>query len=109
MQFVKNGGTLICNNASSELVIDAFRLPLKNAVQGLPIDEFYSPGSLLHMEIDADHELASGMDENGIAFYANGRPFDTDLRSKKENYIIMKLRSPLLPGFQRATSLQAAG
>ncbi len=78
VQFVKNGGTLICNNESSELVIDAFRLPLKNAVQGLPIDEFYSPGSLLHMEIDADHELASGMDENGIAFYANGRPFDTD-------------------------------
>jgi hypothetical protein len=78
VRFVKSGGTLICNNASSELAIDAFRLPLKIAVKDLPINEFYSPGSLLHIELDSDHELASGMDENGIAFYANGRPFDTD-------------------------------
>ena len=50
--FVKDGGTLVAMNQSSDLVIDELHLPVRNVVRGLSRQEFFSTGSLLEAQAD---------------------------------------------------------
>ena len=82
-QFVKDGGVLICNNQSSDLAIESFKLPLKNALQKLPRDSFNCPGSILKISYDLDSELTSGLDKKGAIYFSNGRVFEITKDSLK--------------------------
>ena len=55
--FVEAGGTLVCIDGSAQLAIDALGLPVKNAVAGLPAEQFFCPGSIRqarHRPVAAD-------------------------------------------------------
>ncbi len=61
LQFVENGGTLICLNSSFQLPIDLFRLPLRDISRSYPSTEFFLPSSILKVDVDTTHPIAYGM------------------------------------------------
>jgi hypothetical protein len=66
--FVETGGTLVFLNRASNFAIEQFKLPLRNVVAGLPRTDFYVPGSILRIELDMSHPIASGMPKETIAW-----------------------------------------
>ena len=85
--FVTNGGTLICFDASCELAIKQFNLPLRNALEGVRSSDFYCPGSVVALEVDTSEPLARGLRSDTDAYFINSSAFElvegqptTDLR-----------------------------
>jgi hypothetical protein len=72
LNFVRDGGTLVFLNRSTDYAIDTFSLPLKNVVRGIPPREFYSPGEILNATV-VDDPLTSGMPEQ-IAIWGENSP-----------------------------------
>jgi hypothetical protein len=70
--FVRGGGVLVCNKGSAELAIDAFELPVRNALRGSGRGEFNIPGSIVKMNYDVAHPIAFGMTERGVAYFDGG-------------------------------------
>lgn len=85
-RFVEEGGTLICFDASAELAIKRFNLPLRNVLEGVKSSEFYGPGSILRLTVDTAHPLARGFGKDVDAYFINSSAFEvlsgakTDLR-----------------------------
>ena len=77
-KFVKEGGILVCNKGSSDFAIKEFRLPFKNALQGVKSKDFNCPGSILKMSYKIDHPLAFGLPEEGISFFSRSMAFEYD-------------------------------
>ncbi|MBC7912206.1 MAG: hypothetical protein H7Y30_16995, partial [Pyrinomonadaceae bacterium] len=75
-RFVEEGGTLICFDASSELAIKQFNLPLRNILEGVKRTEFYSPGSILKLNVNTKDPLARGLDANTDAYFINSSAFE---------------------------------
>jgi len=85
--FVRGGGRLVCNNASCDLPIQHFGLPVTNVLDGVPADSFNCPGSILKADYVTDHPLAYGMPERDVVFFSRGRVFqvqDEDEESTPE-------------------------
>src|SRR5262249_7633371 len=75
-QFVEGGGTLICFDASCDLVIRNFGLPLRNMVEGLRPSDFYCPGSILSLKVDNSQPLARGMSHAVDAYFINSAAYE---------------------------------
>ena len=75
-RFVEAGGTLICFDASTQLAIERFNLPVRNVLAGLRSSEFYSPGSILQLNVDTAHPLARGFFRDTDAYFINSAAFD---------------------------------
>jgi Zinc carboxypeptidase len=75
-RFVHEGGTLICFDASSELAIKAFNLPLRNVLEGVSANEFYCPGSILRIKLDKRQAITRGMRPAADAYFINGSAFE---------------------------------
>ncbi len=75
-EFVEQGGTLVCLNRASDFAIEQFRLPLRDAVAGLPRTDFYVPGSILRLELDTSDPLAGGMPQESIAWAEDSPVFE---------------------------------
>jgi len=74
--FVEQGGTIVFLNRASNFAIEQFKLPLRNVVAGLPRTEFYVPGSILRIELDTTHPVASGMPKETIAWAEDSPVFE---------------------------------
>ena len=74
--FVQTGGTLVFLNRASNFAIEQFKLPVRNVVAGLPRTDFYVPGSILRIELDTSHPLASGMPQQTIAWAEDSPVFE---------------------------------
>ena len=70
--FVEQGGVLVCLNASSELAVKRFDLPVKNVLEGLRRDQFYAPGSIFRAEVDGSHQVAYGMPAEADLYFVSG-------------------------------------
>ena len=75
-RFVEDGGTLICFDASCELAIKQFKLPLKNALEGLRSSDFYCPGSILRLNVDTSNPLARGFSKDTDAYFIGSSAFE---------------------------------
>jgi hypothetical protein len=75
--FVRDGGTLVCLNASADLCIDRLHLPVLNVVRDLGRDVFFSAGSILEARIDTVHPLMAGMPDRGKLFFDRSPVFTT--------------------------------
>ena len=75
-RFVAAGGTLICFDASCELVIKRFQLPLKNVLAGMRSSDFYCPGSILRLNVDTTNPIAKRMREDVDAYFINSSAFE---------------------------------
>ena len=74
-EFVTNGGTLICFDASCDLPITQFKLPLRNTLEGLRSSEFYSPGSIVSLEVDTSAPSFQGIPNKLPAYFINSSAF----------------------------------
>ena len=74
--FVDGGGTVIAFNQSCDPVIGALDLPVTDVLLDLPSRDFYGPGSILRLVLDADDPLAAGMPNPSIAWFEAGPAFD---------------------------------
>jgi Zinc carboxypeptidase len=74
--FVETGGTLVFLNRAANFAIEQFKLPVRNVVAGLPRTEFYVPGSILRIELDTSHPIASGMPKETIAWAEDSPVFE---------------------------------
>jgi len=102
--FVEGGGTLVCFDASCELPIKQFKLPLRNVLEGERNSDFFGPGSIVALELDRTDPLVRGVSSPLDAYFINSSAFEaTDpavrvaARYSKENV----LRSGWLLGEQK--------
>ncbi len=83
-KYVENGGKLICFDASCEMVIKRFGLPMKNALTGIRRNEFYNPGSVVKLEVDTKDPLAHGLRPETAAYFTSSSAFEvTDNKKVK--------------------------
>jgi len=75
-EYVREGGTLIAFDGASDYAIQQFGLPVRNVTKGLSDTEFFIPGSLIRTEINTDHPLAYGMQEEVAASFQRSRAFE---------------------------------
>lgn len=76
-QFIRNGGTLVCLNQSSDYAIESFHLPVKNVVKGLNRAKFFTGGSILQVTPHPQHPVMAGMPEYGSIFVDESPVFST--------------------------------
>lgn len=75
--FVSSGGTLICFDSGCELPIKQFNLPLRNTLEGVKSSEFYSPGSIVSIDLQQSQPLTSGVPASLSAYFTNSSAFTT--------------------------------
>jgi hypothetical protein len=71
--FASAGGTLIFLNHSTDYAIDRLGIKAKNVVRGVSTADFYSPGSLLKVQLDRRHPLSYGLPAD-IPIWSEGSP-----------------------------------
>ena len=65
--FVRAGGTLVTLDSASDFAIDLFGLGLRNALRGVPTQEYYAPGGLVKVTTEASQPLAWGLPASVVA------------------------------------------
>ena len=75
-KFVESGGSLVCFDASCELPIKQFNLPLRNVLAELKSSDFYCPGSVVLLDVDNTQTLARGLPRNLDAYFINSSAFE---------------------------------
>jgi hypothetical protein len=73
--FVRTGGTLVCLDQSCALAIDVFKLPIKDVARTTR-DQFFCPGSILRIDVDAAQPLAYGMPAHTAGFFASSSAYE---------------------------------
>jgi hypothetical protein len=74
-EFVNNGGMLICFDNACDLAIKEFKLPLTNTLEGVRSSEFYCPGSIVALDVDNKHPIASMLPASVPAYFINSSAF----------------------------------
>jgi hypothetical protein len=75
-RYVRNGGTIVAFDDASDFVMEQLGLPVRNAVAGVPDQEFFIPGTLIRAQVDVNHPLAHGMQREAAAFFRRSRAFE---------------------------------
>jgi len=74
-RYVDEGGTIVALDGASDFLIQHFGLPVQNAVSGVSPRQFFIPGSLIRMDVDASHPMAYGMEPEATASFVRSRAF----------------------------------
>ena len=74
-QFVTGGGTLVTLDSSSELAINMLGAPVTDVTRGLPASEYFCPGSVVKLELEAD-PLTYGLPLETAGFCAFNGAFE---------------------------------
>ena len=99
-RFVRDGGTLVCMNSSSDFAIEHLVLPVRNVVAGLGRAEFFNSGSILEVITDPAHPVMSGMPEFSKIFVHQSPVFN--VKEGFEGSVLAKYAqhgSPLVSGY----------
>lgn len=75
--FVERGGSLVCFDASCDLMIKQFELPMQNVLEGVRSTDFFCPGSVVALELDRSQPLAAGITPKIDAFFINSSAFES--------------------------------
>ncbi len=99
-RFVREGGTLVCFNASTAFAIEQFHLPVENVVGELGRGDFFASGSIFEVITDPSHPVMTGMPERAKIFFDRSPVFTT--QDGFEGRVLAKYAehgSPLLSGY----------
>ena len=70
---------MVAVEEATEFVIDAFDLGVTNAVERLPAQDFFIPGSILSVDLEEGHPVNQGQGDMTPAWYwRSSRAFDVD-------------------------------
>ncbi len=92
-RFVQDGGTLICFDGSCGGLINRWKLPLKNVLQGVRSTDFYCPGSILRIIVDNSNPIGRTMLKETDAFFTNSSAFETTEFQKPQGDVIASMAS----------------
>ncbi len=73
--FASSGGTVVAWDGAARFAIRHMDLPVANALAGLTNTQFFAPGSLLEMHVDAHHPVGYGMPGRAAALFMDGPAF----------------------------------
>jgi hypothetical protein len=77
--FVRNGGRLIAVEEATDFLIEVFELGVSNAVERLPAEDFFIPGSILTVDLEEEHPVNQGKGESTpVWFWTSSRAFEVD-------------------------------
>ncbi len=76
--YASNGGTILFYDGASDFAIEQFKLPVKNATNGIKPNDFFIPGSLIRSDVDISHRLGFGMTEEVAASFNRSRGFKVE-------------------------------
>ena len=76
-RFVRSGGTLVALDGSVAYVTDALHLPVEDLTAGVDRKELFLGGSIVEMELDPAHPVATGMGDRAAVFIARSPVFRT--------------------------------
>jgi len=98
--FVRDGGTLVCLNRSSDFAIDALHLPVRNVVRQLNRKDYFMAGSMFAVELDVTHPVMAGMPADARIF-GDGSPVFTTTEGFEGTALARYQRSgsPLVSGY----------
>jgi len=71
--FVERGGRLVAFDEAVDYAISTFGLPFRNVVRGVSSQDFFIPGSIIQLQVDAAHPLGYGMDPNAMTLFARSQ------------------------------------
>ncbi len=74
--FLAAGGTVITMGRSTQMAIDKFGAPFRDALQGLNRETFFCPGSVLRVLVDNTVPIAFGMPAEADAYFSNSMVLD---------------------------------
>ncbi|MEZ5345014.1 MAG: M14 family metallopeptidase [Pyrinomonadaceae bacterium] len=97
--FVENGGNLICFDSSCDMVIKEFGLPVKNVLEGKSRKEFYSPGSIVKLDVDRRFSLAKGFGNEVAGYFVNSSAYDIENTDVVKSVVKYADRNVLLSGW----------
>jgi hypothetical protein len=99
--FVSDGGTLVTFNNASLFAVNQFKLPVTNALAGVPAAQFSCSGCLVTVHIeDAKNRLTAGLLPDTIVMFEGGPAFDT--KTDFKGAVLARYpreRSPLASGY----------
>jgi hypothetical protein len=99
--FVSDGGTLVTFNNASLFAVNQFKLPVTNALAGVPAAQFSCSGCLVTVHIeDAKNRLTAGLQPDTIVMFEAGPAFDT--KTDFKGAVLARYareRSPLASGY----------
>jgi hypothetical protein len=75
-EWVRNGGTLVALDSSTEFAINLFDLPVHNVLEKTKVS---APGTHLRILVDTQHPLGYGMRTEEAAYFAGSPAFRTSL------------------------------
>jgi hypothetical protein len=95
-EFIQQGGALITLNSAADFPMKQFYLTIENSVEQVERKDFFVPGSLLKVLIDATHPIAYGYERDGAVFFRRSPVF-----SAREGKSVVRypLHNPLLSGW----------
>ncbi|MGD8360722.1 MAG: M14 family metallopeptidase [Gemmatimonadota bacterium] len=77
VSFVRRGGRVVAIEEATDFVIEALDLSISNAVERLPPQDFFIPGSILEVDLVPDHPVTRGEGASTPAwFWTSSRAFD---------------------------------
>ncbi len=77
--FVRGGGRLVAIEQATEFAAELFDLPITSAVEDLRPQDFYVPGSILRVDVDASNPLSGGVGSSAHVWYwGDSRAFDIE-------------------------------
>ena len=97
--FVADGGTLVALNESSDWAIEAFALPVRNALTRISSREFYAPGSILRVTPNPAHRWARSFNADNAIWFESGPAFDIADATRATAIATYPSTDPLLSGW----------
>ena len=76
-RWVREGGTAVALDSSSDYLIQLLGLPVANALAEVTDEQFSAPGTMLRILVDTDHPLGFGMRPREAAYFAGSPAFVT--------------------------------
>jgi hypothetical protein len=88
-EFVEDGGTLLCFGNSSNFAIEKLEIPVSNVLKDLKNTDFICPGSTLHVDVNKDHPLAWGIQEDLLIIFRHHPAFVIKPRVNNNDYKVI--------------------
>ncbi|MBX3276747.1 MAG: peptidase M14 [Acidobacteria bacterium] len=76
IEFAEAGGTIVTFNEASNFAIEELKLPVRNVLKGVSVQQFYCPGSILRIRMDDSSPLTLGIDSDAIAWFEASPAFE---------------------------------
>ncbi|MGV3710472.1 MAG: M14 family zinc carboxypeptidase [Gemmatimonas sp.] len=105
-EFVRGGGTIVTWNGGSTSAIQALQLPVRNVLQGVGRQQYFTGSSVFRIQTDVAHPVMSGMPATADAMVSSSPVFATT--EGFEGSVIAKYpatENPLRSGYLKGAAL----